>query len=109
MTAKSAYGLTEDEILTVPHESIQSSSKTIFAVSAVAKLVHRKNKFFDASYTSAFIPAKPLSSSGLKSMPRVLLEKTQESNRRVRTNYYEKSAFMKLIIEVGVSSVSGSV
>lgn len=103
LTAKKAYGLTEAEILTVPHESIQASSKTIFAVSAVAELVHRKGKFFDPTYTDAFDRAKPLASSGLTSMPCVLLKKTGENPRRVRTNYHETPALLTLVTEVGVS------
>lgn len=102
-TAKKAYGLTEAEILTVPHESIQSSSKTIFPVSAVAELVHRKGKFFDPTYTDAFDRTKPLASSGLTSMPRVLLKKMGDNPRRVRTNYHETSALLTLVTEVGVS------
>ncbi|KAJ7060780.1 hypothetical protein C8F01DRAFT_1083748 [Mycena amicta] len=40
--AKKSFGLTEREILTLPHESIPGSLKTYFDLSAVRALHHRK-------------------------------------------------------------------
>ncbi|KAJ7060791.1 hypothetical protein C8F01DRAFT_1140890 [Mycena amicta] len=40
--AKKSFGLTEREILTLPHESIPGSPKTYFDLSAVRALHHRK-------------------------------------------------------------------
>lgn len=101
--AMKAYGVTEKEILTLPHEIIPGSRKKFFACADVGALALRKANFFDATVS---VPerdaAKPVS-PGLISSIRVLFEKMDTSNRARKANFHETSAYRQIVKETGVS------
>jgi hypothetical protein len=74
--AKMAFRLTEQEILTLPHESIPGSFKTYYAFHAVKALHSRK-----------FI-AGALADRELKGNLR-MLRATTDTGRRCKANFYE--------------------
>ncbi|EIM79316.1 uncharacterized protein STEHIDRAFT_163836 [Stereum hirsutum FP-91666 SS1] len=93
---KHAYGLTEQEILTLPHETIQNSRKSYYACADLGALSLRKLHFIDPSFV---IPPEDLErpkpiSRGLVNAPRKLMEKTKDGPRRIKSNYKETSVYM---------------
>ncbi|TFY81263.1 hypothetical protein EWM64_g2753 [Hericium alpestre] len=84
--AKHAYGLTEEEILTLPHESIACSPKTFYACQTAADLSLKKEKFFDPDF---IIPPPDETQQvwrGLLKKPRAVFKKTDDDPAR-RKNF----------------------
>jgi hypothetical protein len=75
--AKSAYKLTETEILTLPREQIQNSRKTFFPIKFVENLAMRKSK--------ADIGAHPPTKACVANYP--VWKKYESSNRRIKGNW----------------------
>lgn len=103
---KHAYDLTEQEILTLPHETIQNSRKSYYACSDLGALSLRKLNFIDPSFVippEDPVRPKPIS-RGLIKAPRKLMEKTQDGPRRIKSNYEETSVYIAVSRETDVST-----
>ncbi|TFY81260.1 hypothetical protein EWM64_g2754 [Hericium alpestre] len=97
--AKHAYGLTEEEILTLPHESIPNSSKTFFSCQTAADLSLKKDKFFDPEFEIPPADEKKQISRGLVKKPRAVFKKTDNDVRRRKANFIEMSVIAQIFIE----------
>ncbi|KAI0059332.1 hypothetical protein BV25DRAFT_1829117 [Artomyces pyxidatus] len=97
--AKHAYGLTEKEMLTLPHECIPNSLKTFFACAQVGALALRKEKFFNPDFVVPPKDANKQLSPGLVASPRRLFKKEEDDNRRRKANFHETYALGCLLKE----------
>lgn len=78
LTAKSAYSLTENEMLALPHEAISCSSKTFYSQVDAKALSRRK---FEAGAAKDGLACEEVRGS-LR-----LFKKTDNDNRRRRANF----------------------
>lgn len=83
--AKTAFGLTEQEILTLPHESITQSRKTFFSYRDVRNLAIRKFNA-GACRIEVHFPGQVVSRGR---MVRVFRKLKQKTRRRARTNWMD--------------------
>ena len=81
--AKSAFGLSDKDMDTLPHESIQNSPKTFFALKDVRRLATEK---WDAGALPLefLVPGEPKGDR-----VRLFKKSDHAPNRRVRTNWSE--------------------
>ena len=84
--AKKAFSLTEDEIMTLPHENIAGSPKSYFALKDVQALAKRK---FEAGALLEDPNADPsvLDRAGVR-------KKSQDNGRRNKGNWTDVSSWM---------------
>ncbi|KAK0225690.1 hypothetical protein IW262DRAFT_1357558 [Armillaria fumosa] len=92
--AKRSYGLTEREILTLPFESIEMSSKTFFSHADVKELSFDKYSVFDILMPDRMTTAgKPI---GMEI--RLFRKIDHDPNRRFRTNWFDLDGLPVLIL-----------
>ena len=81
--AKSSFGLTDKDIETLPHEAIQNSPKTFYALRDVRKLA--ANKFAANALPPDFTRAGEPKGGDV----RFFKKNNTNPNRRVRTNWFD--------------------
>lgn len=89
LSAKTAFGLTEKEMLTIPYESIQASRKTFFSYRDVRDLAIRK---FNAGACKNEVesPGQVVSRSG---KARIFSKIDHNLKRRTRKNWFDRGEY----------------
>ncbi|KAL0954099.1 hypothetical protein HGRIS_005246 [Hohenbuehelia grisea] len=90
-SAKSAYKLTEAEILTLRHEEIQASPKTFFPLQDVIDLAERKFLFGAGDIMPLQVDKLQL---------RVWKKTSTANNRRTRGNWDDNAGHMVFVMEL---------
>ncbi|KAI0765276.1 hypothetical protein C8Q74DRAFT_1287334 [Fomes fomentarius] len=91
--AKSYFGLTDKDIETLPHEAIQNSPKTFYALSDVRRLSISKSSA-NALPLDFTLAGEPKDGS-----VRFFKKDSKPSNRRVRTNWYDHGVMHWFLVE----------
>ncbi|KAI0642271.1 hypothetical protein C8Q79DRAFT_1013561 [Trametes meyenii] len=93
--AKTAFGLTERDMATLEHESIQSSPKTFFSLASVRKLATAKFAAGALPLEEFMLPGRPKNGANVR-----LFEKTNKTpNRRIRSNWYDLGPMAWVVVE----------
>ena len=94
--AKSAFGLTDKDLLTLPYEAIQNSPKTFYSFKDVRRLAKAKFAAGALPPDSFMVAGEPKGG-----YIRLFEKKNHTPNRRVRTNWYDHGsqswAFVKIV------------
>ncbi|KAL1947023.1 hypothetical protein VTO73DRAFT_13984 [Trametes versicolor] len=91
--AKKSFGLTDKDIETLPHEAIQCSPKTFYALAGVSKLAAAK-------FAANALPAEFVAPGAPKGgMVRFFKKGDANPNRRVRTNWRDHGESLWLVVK----------
>lgn len=90
--AKKSFGLTDKDIETLPHEAIQNSPKTFYALAGVSKLAAAK-------FAANALPGEFVAPGAPKGgMVRFFKKGDANPNRRVRTNWRDHGESLWLVV-----------